>query len=708
MKKISFLMILLLTLVCIVSLTLAQSGYDLFQKGLVKERAEGKLEEAIAIYRQVVQKYKADRALMAKALVEMGQCYEKLGQGEAQKAYEQVVREYADQPEQAKIATARLAALSSTEVKSKFTKIRVPTKLPRLTEMALSPDGQQLAYVAEGDVWLLPVHGPSDPAIAGAPRRLTNAGRVWSSAHGTCWSQDGKWISFQAWERLPEGGEEPFIFMVSAIDGELKRIQPELKNYVDTYWDHGLSLSPDAFSLAYTTWKQDQKATQRCIYLTPTKGGAAKCLTPPTSREPAFSPDGTKIAYVGLKEIEGRSPEKPDGRQIWVTQVKEGTPHLIYEMATPGRVRCPIWSPDSTHLIFLVGPENDDESQLMIVPINQDGGTAASPVKIDLPQKTGSQLPGWGSDNKIGLIFNSPEITALYTVPITGGKAVQMTSHAAYMPSWTPDGKRIYFGGFTEKDPHTYLEYIPASGGKTVRIPIQSAHTFAISLPVGGISVSPDGKKVLFNGFYHPSKEYGPSRLFTVPIDGGELTEISTGMPWAYQPGWSPDGKSIVFLGGEEVPNKNDFVYSIYTMPLEGGKPRQIASTAEKVARTAGLAWSPDGKSIAYYSEDDKLKLVPAGGGPSKVLVEGLKGYRKDSGLVWSPNGRELAYISSERIYRLNLETGKSEQVPTGLADAHLMQMSWSPDGKTMAFSALQGGDPELWLMEDFMSLIKK
>jgi Tol biopolymer transport system component len=36
------------------------------------------------------------------------------------------------------------------------------------------------------------------------------------------------------------------------------------------------------------------------------------------------------------------------------------------------------------------------------------------------------------------------------------------------------------------------------------------------------------------------------------------------------------------------------------------------------------------------------------------------------------------------------------------------MQMTWSPDGKTIAFSAVQGGDPELWLVEDFLGALKK
>jgi hypothetical protein len=73
---------------------------------------------------------------------------------------------------------------------------------------------------------------------------------------------------------------------------------------------------------------------------------------------------------------------------------------------------------------------------------------------------------------------------------------------------------------------------------------------------------------------------------------------------------------------------------------------------------------------------------------------------------AWSPDGRQLLYTTKDRIWKLNLETGKSEEVQTGLTVNHL-DMAWSPDGRTIAFAGLQDGEAELWLMEDFLSLVK-
>ena len=87
---------------------------DLFQKALAKERTDGNLAEAIQLYRQIVQKFPQERPLAAKALVQIGKCYEKLGSDEARNAYDRVLRDFGDQAAQVEEARARLAALGAT------------------------------------------------------------------------------------------------------------------------------------------------------------------------------------------------------------------------------------------------------------------------------------------------------------------------------------------------------------------------------------------------------------------------------------------------------------------------------------------------------------------------------------------------------------------------------------------------------------------
>jgi Tol biopolymer transport system component len=684
----------------------SDQGEVLLQKAIHKEMVEGKLEEAIQIYKEVFTASKNNRALAARALVQMGQCYEKLGNAEARNAYERVIKEFADQGEQVQAARTKLAALSAPEAKPKFTKIRVPTKLPRGTEMAISADGQQLAYVADGSVWLLPVHGASAPEIAGAPRRITARVDNWSVTPSITWSRDGKWIAFHVWQGRPEGGEDPVICIVPSAGGAPRRIPLGLKNLIEQYWDHGLGLSPDGKHLAYTTYKESEGASQRSIYMIPTDGGAVRRVTQPVTREPAFSPDGKWMAFVGLLKDPERDPDKPLGRQVWVMPIAGGAPVLVYELPRPGMLRGPIWSPDGRRLAFLATSDmTDDVPSLLVSSLNPDGHPAGAPLKIELPQPTDYDLAGWGADNKIAVMIPIPETELLYTVPAGGGSAVQLTPKDAFQPAWSRDGKLIYFDG-CNLGQCGKIESVPASGGKITRLPFKGPGSIYVTYPTGGVSVSPDGKKILFDGgvIGAPVKEVG--HIFTIPTDGGDVTDIPTGKPWVYQPCWSPDGKSIAFLNADEIPQRNGMLYNIYTMPAEGGRIQQITSPADKVLEHTRIAWSPDGKHIAYYSEGGKLKLVPAGGGPSRVLVEGLEGYYGHSGLAWSPNGEELAYIKQNRIWRLNLSTGMSDEVHTGLDAVHT-HFAWSPDGSTIAFSAIQGGEPELWLMSDFLPLLK-
>src|SRR5215468_376015 len=76
-----------------------------------QEEAEGNLEAAIASYKKFLSQYGSNRPLAAKAQYHLGLAYEKLGNAEARKAYEQVVRNYADQSEVVADARRHLATL---------------------------------------------------------------------------------------------------------------------------------------------------------------------------------------------------------------------------------------------------------------------------------------------------------------------------------------------------------------------------------------------------------------------------------------------------------------------------------------------------------------------------------------------------------------------------------------------------------------------
>ena len=76
-------------------------------------------------------------------------------------------------------------------------------------------------------------------------------------------------------------------------------------------------------------------------------------------------------------------------------------------------------------------------------------------------------------------------------------------------------------------------------------------------------------------------------------------------------------------------------------------------------------------------------------------------------GLSWSPDGARLAYTDFKRVLVIPAAGGEPEVVQPGFEGA-ILQLDWSPDGQTFAFGGTTGGEEEVWLMSDFLRLVRK
>jgi len=563
-----------------------------------------------------------------------------------------------------------------------FGKILIPTKPGN---GVLSPDGKKLAFVSKRSIWVVPVQGKVSPDIAGEPVRLPGTEGAWR--WGMSWSADGKWIAYN----IKRNNKVDEIHVISSTGGEPKKI-PVSENRGNHLLNYRLSLSPDGKVLAFASKEEEgtNKPQEISIYTIPVDGGVAKRLTDPGTREPAFSPDGKKIAYVKWY----RSKEGGLVKDIWVIPASGGTPVLFSDL--PGRGRSPVWSPDGKMIAFNREPGEDNESnEIWIVPVSEDGKAAAAPTKIKLPLSTYDFLAGWTSDNKIGLNLQNPPHRAIYTVPASGGNAVQVTPAGwPCHPRWSPDGKRIFFRW-------DGIASVPSEGGEISIGPLNADSKISEALPGGGNAVSPDGEKIVFSGakmVVRDNKKAYEVDIYTIPIEGGEPNKLTISPGQDRFPCWSPDGKKIAFIRyGYAEPSKE---MSICIVSTEGGEVRQLTSESHRVLWST-IAWSPDGKSIAYFSDDKAIKVIPVQGGESRVVVkvEDVSGH---SELAWSPDGSKLVYSSKGSIWAVLLDGGEPEEIKTGL-DVRATHLSWSPDGEKIAFTAMGGGDTELWLMENFL-----
>ena len=129
----------------------SQTGQDLLQQALVLEQAEGDLQEAIQLYERITDEFSSDRELVARALVQMGGCYEKLGAEEARNAYEKVIKNYPSEVEVVNLAKERLSALqegSKIQVaKEDELQLQQIWARPHDSSGTPSPDGRYVSFI---------------------------------------------------------------------------------------------------------------------------------------------------------------------------------------------------------------------------------------------------------------------------------------------------------------------------------------------------------------------------------------------------------------------------------------------------------------------------------------------------------------------------------------------------------------------------------
>ncbi|MDE2782659.1 MAG: amidohydrolase family protein [Gemmatimonadota bacterium] len=164
-------------------------------------------------------------------------------------------------------------------------------------------------------------------------------------------------------------------------------------------------------------------------------------------------------------------------------------------------------------------------------------------------------------------------------------------------------------------------------------LPLQPDRTLAIDMTVGSwisLDVSPDGQTIVFDHL---------GDLFTVPITGGDATQLTSGMAFDAQPRFSPDGTRIVFTsdrsGGQNV----------WIMSLDGSDTTQV--TTGGANRTESPDWAPDGEYVVSSKGGfrggglPKLWLHHVDGGSGVQLIDEPDNL-KTLGAAFDPTGRYI------------------------------------------------------------------
>jgi hypothetical protein len=372
-----------LALASIVATAEDKKANVLLQAGIARETVQGDLKGAIEIYDKAVKEAGANRALAAQALMRMAECYQKLGDAEARKIYEQVVKNYEDQKEAAALARARLGAAAT--LNAGMTTRQVWTEQrggPKVDSYGtVSPDGRFLSYT-DWETGDLAIHD----IVSGKDRHLTNKGS-WSNsdleyAQGSAISPDGKQVAFGWTISTVPAGKEAFaeLRLIDLNGGKARVLFTNLSGanrdvaslYVNEW-------SPDGKWIAVKIGKRDSIAG---IAVVSTDNGALRVLKSVAwhgSSKITFSPDSKYLAY----DI----PVNEDSEQREIHVIAVDGSRETSALARPANDRVLGWSPDGRRLVF--ASDRSGLTGIWSVPV-VDGRQQGEPELIKANTNPGS------------------------------------------------------------------------------------------------------------------------------------------------------------------------------------------------------------------------------------------------------------------------------------------------------------------------------
>ena len=265
------------------------------------------------------------------------------------------------------------------------------------------------------------------------------------------------------------------------------------------------------------------------------------------------------------------------------------------------------------------------------------------------------------------------------TVASTDRRVVYVAPERFEAPNWMPDGKNLLFNR------NGRIEKIAVTGG-TPQI-IDTGFAIRCNNDHG---ISPDGTQMVISD---QSQDEHRSLIYIVPIDGGAPRRITQKSP-SYWHGWSPDGKTLAFVG-----QRNE-EFDIYTIPAAGGEETRL-TTAKGL--DDGPEYSPDGKYIYFNSERTGhmqiWRMQADGSEQEQVTFDDFNNWFPHI----SPDGQQMVFLTYDasvtghpenKDVMLRLMSLKDKKISV-LAklfggQGTINVPSWSPDGRQFAFVSYQ------------------
>ncbi len=598
--------------------TLFAQGDVTLQRAIRTETLEGNLKGAIALYQKAIAEAKNDRPTAARAWLRMAECQEKLGQAEARKSYERVVKDFADQKDAVQVARMKLGTGSDT---TPGPRTRLLWDEARDFTGTVTADGRLVSFLDRmtHEIGIRNL-------VTGEVRMVSNKSAGGKDRKGTgetsSISPDGKLVAY-VWDAWDEDSVRQKLFFhlrVVNADGTNERTLRKAQEYIEvSAW------SPDGRWIAASVddGGKNNAASEQVILFNAITGEERVLPTPSRSnkRTIRFSPDGKWIIYDNSGER-----NKTPAVQVLAT---DGSFTAEIEVARDGRAIG--WSSDGKHILF--ARDRQGSSALYAVPFA--GGRLTAPEQqIYSASNIGNSL-GLTSNGSLIHRLNNRQIDAW--IARLDSRTGQFTQTLAKFPGenvrsnmndnglkFSSDGRQVAWF-----EPPNRIRFRSVAGE-------QERSIIAKVSVIQRMEWAPDGNSIFISG----AGEDGQRGLYLVDAATGQSKLISAKVTGAFQPfAVSRDGKTIYYRTEDG---------KISALSVESGEEKIIH---EDFAQVPNLVVSPEGGRLAIRS-GGKLGVLDLASGQYKRLY--TRDFATDHnvmwGLAWSEDGKRIMVIA--RDYR--------------------------------------------------------
>lgn len=463
------------------------------------------------------------------------------------------------------------------------------------------------------------------------------------------------------------------------------------------------------------------------LWLANRNGGHARRLTshPGVEFRAKFSPDGKWLAFTGAYD---------GSNELYVVSTEGGEPRRLTYM--PGNEYVMSWTPDGK-IAFAAQYGNPVPFPAMLYTISPQGGTPSRTTLFEVHQgtfspdgstfafnRTGSYNYNWrryrgGVQGKVSLYNLSTQAYSelpaakenswfpmwignsiyyisdrnlgtvnLYRHDLQSKRDTQVTKYADGDIKWpSTDGKSIVW----ERD--GYLVIFDIATGKEQNFAPLVASDMVAARPqlrrlgseISGVEISPSGNRVVVEA---------RGEVFSVPVKNGETRNLTQSADSRERlPAWSPDGKSIAYFGDASGESQ------LYVIAQMGGKAEQITSVPSLMP--VSIQWSPDSKFIVFSTRDYSLYLADLSTKKLTKVVQNQFGGFINYDI--SPDSKWLAYVDAStnqnaRIVMYDIAAAKA----TPITDGYYFDngVAFDQSGKYLYFTSNRTFSPSFGLYE--------